>query len=69
MKCELCSSKKNVRLFGGILFKSSYTECRKCFEKAMGMQKRLIMKCENISEQQFDEYMEQEWNRGKERYE
>lgn len=34
MRCDICGSKKNVRMFYAPMRMTFYTECRKCFEKA-----------------------------------
>lgn len=56
MKCDLCGSEKNVRQFAGI--RGKYTECRKCFEKAMKLGVSML------GGKLTKEILESEWNRG-----
>ena len=62
MKCDLCGSKKNVRVFQSSFGKPPYKECRKCFE--------LIMRqaCNFHGLKLDNEVIEVEWNKGKEKY-
>lgn len=60
MKCELCGSKKNVRKFYGFMHNKFYTECRKCFEKAMDYAAKMQ------GTTYTKEEIETEWNSGTE---
>ena len=62
MKCDLCGSKKNVRVFQSSFGKPPYKECRKCFE--------LIMRqaCNFHGLKLDNEAIEVEWNKGKGKY-
>lgn len=54
MKCEICGSKKDVRLFTSVFGRPPYTECRKCFLKIAKLYGKLYSKDE----------IEKEWQRG-----
>ena len=55
MKCEICGSKKDVRIFTSEMGGRAYKECRKCFDKI-----RLM-----FGETYTNEEIEEEWSRGK----
>ena len=55
MKCEICGSKKDVRLFTSAMGGKPYTECRKCFDRIRMM----------FGDTYTDAEVEEEWNRGK----
>lgn len=58
MRCDICGSKKNVRIFYAPTRQRFYKECRTCFLKAMRLG---ALTCRHtITKQQ----LEQEWQRG-----
>lgn len=58
MRCDLCGSKKNVRIFYAPIRQCFYKECRTCFVKAMRL--GALMSRHTITKHQ----LEQEWQRG-----
>ena len=61
MRCEICGSKKDVRIFQSVMGHVSYKECRKCFE--LGVRLGCAMQDLKLDK----EALEAEWNRGKDK--